>query len=167
MLPNISRQMNAFAKLKNPLIVLVFICVYKYSTAQESKVAKNFPGVFAGVEWNTISGSWGVDYERLFYTRNKLAIGAKIGYITSYDYGNMELLNNPCCESTSHVLLSGTGIYYTGKTRNFTGFFLHSALGAGFVRLKYASQSYNNERNYSDLCLNLDLGCNIRLEKHW
>lgn len=134
---------NAIQRIFFTLIMSA--CMYS-GLAQHIRTAKNFPGLLAGIEWNTISGSGGIEYERFLYTKNKVAIGARAAYVFPYKYGNMQILGAPCCGSASQILLSGTGSYYTGKKRDFTGFFLHSALGAGLLHVEDKNQAYSNER---------------------
>lgn len=128
----------------------------------QSKVVKNFPGLFAGIEWNTISGSWGVEYERFVYTKNKLAVGGKGNYVARYRHGNMQLLNSPCCETVSQVLVMGTASYYTSQRKNFTGLFLHASLGAGVAMYEY-TQTYSNERSILRPAFELGSGWQVRV----
>ena len=129
------------------LMLALNACTYFGALGQDVNPARNFPGIFAGIEWNTISGSWGVEYERQFYTTGQIAIGARAAYIAKYDYGNMEILSSSnCCETATHALLMSTGSYYTGKKKDFSGFFVHTGLGAGLTWLKYQSQSTRVEK---------------------
>ncbi|HKH63288.1 MAG TPA: hypothetical protein VKA49_20745 [Flavitalea sp.] len=64
----------------------------------------------------------GTEYERLFYTKGQLTIGAKATYIAEYDYSNLEILSNTNCEAATDRLLMGSGSYFTGAKKNFSGF---------------------------------------------
>ena len=129
------------------LILVMSACTFLDGLGQNVKPARNFPGIFAGIEWNTLSGSWGAEYERQFYTTGQIAIGAKVAYIAKYDYGNMEILSSSnCCQTATHTLLMGTGSYYTGRRKDFSGFFMHTGLGAGLTWFKYQGQSIPEER---------------------
>ena len=155
-------------KKSAPLIKIVAILVMNAFTfhlaAQKTNSPKNFPGLLAAVEWNTISGTWGLEYERLFHTKGQLTIGAKATYIAEYNYGNLEILSGTnCCESATHGLLMGTGSYFTGAKKNFSGFFVHTALGAGFTMLKYHSQAINSDRTIFRPTFEIGPGVQIRV----
>ena len=130
-------------------ILLSIVLLFDSKTfAQTTRTPKNFPGLLAGIEWNSISGTWGLEYERTVFTKTQLTVGVKASYIAQYEYDNMEILSSSsCCETASHMMLVGSGSYYTGARKNLSGFFLHSGLGIAFGRLRYKSQSYNNEQN--------------------
>lgn len=135
-----------------PTVSAVVFCVlcFLHSSlfAQTQQTPKNFPGLLAGVEWNSISGAWGGEYERWLFTRRRLTLGVKGSYVARYEYGNMEILSgSTCCETASHFGVLGSVSYYTGANKYLSGFFVHAGLGAALGRLRYESQSYNNERS--------------------
>jgi hypothetical protein len=70
----------------------------------------------------------------------------------------MQLLSNPCCESASQVLVMAAGSYYTGSRQDSRGFFVHTALGAGLMNLKYNNQPYFNESTLFRPALELGSG---------
>jgi hypothetical protein len=108
-----------------------------YCYGQEGEnTPKNFPGLFGGVEWNSISGLVGIDYERILYIKNKVTVGAKGMYVFRYKQGNLQLINAPCCGSSSFIAAMGSVNYFTSKREDSKGFFLHSGLGVSFISYK-------------------------------
>ena len=109
------------------------IIFFTLSEAQEppAPAAKNFPGVLAGIEWNTISGMKGVEYERIVMTIEVVTIGLKGSYSFWYRQGNMSIFGTACCERASIATGLGTVDIFTGSKAIPTGFFLHAAFGLG------------------------------------
>jgi hypothetical protein len=114
--------------------ILIFSAICLLGTkvfSQDIRTPKNFPGLFAGVEWNTLSGLVGLDYERTIYQKQKLAIGLKAAHVFKYKLYNLQLLSNPDEGTASFSHLLATARYFTGKN-NDRGFFIHSGLGVVF-----------------------------------
>lgn len=125
-----------------------FLCFHLSCFGQTNWPPKNFLGLLAGIEWNSLSGTWGMEYERVIFHRSQLAIGVKGNYFAPYKVGNMEILSgSSCCETAFHVLALGSASYYTGASRNLSGFFFHTGLGGAFGRRRYRSPSYHADRN--------------------
>ena len=134
--------MNKPFYVRKLILTLVILGVsYLSCLAQEERPPKSFAGIFAGIEWNTLSGSWGVEYEQVVFTQRKLTVGVKAAYVAKYAVGNMELLssshNN---EKASHLSVLGTTSYYFGSRENFSGLFMHAGLGVGVGWFKYIDQ---------------------------
>ena len=91
----------------------------------------NYVGLFAGIEWNTISGLTGVEYERLLFGNKDLTIGMKGSYTFRYKTGNMQLLSRPCCTVASIGAALATADYFTAQQDHPSGFFFHAGAGVG------------------------------------
>ena len=120
--------------MKQLLIACISVtCLFTVCHAQEQAVkpAKNFPGVLAGIEWNTISGMKGVEYERIVLTRATVTMGVKGSYLFRYKQGNMSIFGTSCCERASIATALGTVDIFTGSNNLPAGFFLHAAFGMG------------------------------------
>jgi hypothetical protein len=111
--------------------VIIFSFAYKGQAQEVTGMPANYAGVLAGIEWNTISGLTGVEYERILFGRENVTIGIKGTYTFSYRTGNMQLLNRPCCTVAS----IGTGLatvdYFTSQNDYPSGFFFHAGAGVG------------------------------------
>jgi hypothetical protein len=114
--------------------------------AQEVRQPKNAIGIFAGVEWNTISGLTGIEYERVVHTMGNIELGVKGAYIFSHQNGNMQWLNSSQGGTTSTGMLIATTHYFTGSKKDrHKGFFLYGGLGLGqrttmYDRTKHVTQ---------------------------
>ena len=98
--------------------------------SQDARLLKNFPGLFFGVEWNTLSGLSGVDFERTVYQKQKMLIGLKAVHVFKYKLSNLQLLNSSYEGTATFSHLMGTAQLFTGKN-NYKGLLVHSGLGAG------------------------------------
>lgn len=105
---------------------------------QEVRQPKNAVGVFAGIEWNTISGLTGIEYERVVHTMGNIELGVKGAYIFRHSNGNMQLLNGSYGGTTSTGMLMATVHYFAGsKKEELRGLFLYGGVGLGQRTTQY------------------------------
>ena len=126
-----------------PFAIVIFSFAYNCEAQKVSGMPANYAGVLAGIEWNTISGLTGVEFERIVISRNQMTIGIKGAYTFRYATGNMQLLNRPCCTIAS----IGTGLatvdLFTAQDDYPSGFFLHAGAGVG---MKTYSSEYTRDQ---------------------
>jgi hypothetical protein len=133
------------------LLLFVLLCVPALWNAclgqTDIKVPKNFPGIFAGVEWNTISGLAGVSYERTVWAKERLTIGIKGIHAFKHENGNLKMFIALGDGTSSFSALLPTVHYYTSHTsENNRGFFLHSGLGVARRIFKDQSVTYGSTK---------------------
>jgi hypothetical protein len=123
-------------------VVIVFIFVFNLRVnGQDLRgTPANYPGVLAGIEWNTISRMTGVEYERIIITRNNLTAGIKASYMFPYEKGNMKLFGTCCGDIASVATALVTADLFTSERSFHSGFFLHAALGAGRKQYEWEAQ---------------------------
>ena len=103
---------------------------------EEVKAPRNHVGVFAGIEWNTISGLKGLTYERTLLNENRLSVGIKGVYAFSYEIGNMKILGGSYDGAASFAAVLPSILFDTKEDKGSRrGFYLQTALGA--VRRTY------------------------------
>lgn len=115
------------------VITLSLACCCLISNVQaqdDPRIPKNYGGLLAGIEWNTISGFTGIEYERIVFAARHITVGVKGSYGFRYRTGNMQLLNRPCCSVANINTGFVTADYFT-KAHYPSGFFIHAGLGAG------------------------------------
>ncbi len=109
----------------------------------EKSIPKNFVNITGGIEWNTLSGLTGVEYERVVFTAGKMQIGIKGNYSPRYKRGNFQLFNEGCCEFSSFGTVMGSITYFPSERNKGSGFFLHSGLGAGLRQNEYSEVKHD------------------------
>ena len=126
--------------------LIILICnVMMPATAQSLESApKNFAGFLAGIEWNTISGVTGVEYERMLLAKEKLTMGIKGSYYFRYKQGNMQIFNSPCCEMSTITTVFATADYFTSRRAYPSGFFFHAGAGAGLKTYRWQPEMHRN-----------------------
>ena len=130
---------------KFPLVFILLVSLKAKS--QDNGFPKNFPEVFAGVEWNSISGLTGISYERYLFHHNKWAFGLKGTHAFEYELGNMELdlFSSSSDGKASFTSLSGTAHKFFSRKNG--GFFVCSELGLGIRNNKY--YEYNTSKMFA------------------
>ncbi len=131
--------MKAFQKTIHLLITFL---AYLQVGAQERKAPKNFPEVFAGVEWNSISGLTGVSYERYIAQKDKWIFGARVSHAFTYNLGNLTLTGSASEETATFNSVTGTAHKFFSS--NNGGFFLCTELGLGLRKRKYYEVELSN-----------------------
>jgi hypothetical protein len=118
-------------------ILIIYTFFNSKVNAQENELLpKNKIGAFAGIEWNSISGLWGINYERTLFERDKIIVGTKILYVPKYKLGNMKILGGGCCEYiNSGAILINSNFFTSLKSRK-NRFFLEPGIGMGFKNYK-------------------------------
>jgi hypothetical protein len=101
---------------------------------------RNYPGLLAGIEWNTISGMTGVEYERIIIARKSLSAGIKAAYMFPYETGNMQLLASACCDVSTIATALITADLFTSENTAPSGFFFHAAIGIGGKKYEFDTQ---------------------------
>src|SRR5215207_1295175 len=113
-------------------LFFVFLVITGNSYSQGKNFPKNFIGLYAGIEWNSLSGLTGIAYERVLHREDRLALSVRGAWIFEHKYGNMQLLSKPNDGSVSQAMLMGSTQYFMGpRGIEQRGFFLLGALGAG------------------------------------
>jgi hypothetical protein len=115
--------------MKTVFTNIFFLSATLISLAAQGQPPKNFPEVFAGVEWNTISGLTGISYERYIFQKDKWVLGAKATYAFNYKLSNLELLSRSNEGTVSFSSITATGHKFF--SHNSKGFFICSELGIG------------------------------------
>ena len=123
------------------LILLTLFCNRLHVAAQDKKYPKNFPGVFAGTEYNTSSGPGGLEIERLIAEKGHWLFGASLGHAFNFSLGTLSLSGPPggsayftCVKGTAHRFFS----------QHFKGSFFTTGVGLGlrtYEYYRYKSQS--------------------------
>ena len=133
-------QIRNFMKQFYLLCVVIFLSSLSERTiAQDHWIPKNSVGVFAGAEWNTLSGLTGVSYERSLVKRDKLTFGLKGTYVFTYENGSMEFFSDSFDGHTTIGSLMSTLHFFTSNSnQDNEGFFLLFSAGGG-------SRNYKNE----------------------
>lgn len=119
------------------LSTLLWLIFSFHAKSQGNGSPKNFPEVFAGVEWNSISGLKGVNFERYLFHHNKWTFGVKGTHAFEYEVGNMELNLFSSSYDGRESFTSLTGTVHKFFSRKNSGFFLCSELGLGQRKRKY------------------------------
>jgi hypothetical protein len=127
------------------LFIFSFLFLPVLHAQRSVKIPANFPGFVAGIEWNTISGVSGLEYERSLYFKKNIVIGVRGTYIFKYRTGNMQLLNRPCCEISGITTLMGTANIFTSTDRLPTGFFFLGGAGLG-LKIREFEQGIKESR---------------------
>jgi hypothetical protein len=109
--------------------VLLFILISLKSQSQVNNSPKSFPEVFAGIEWNSLSGLTGISYERYIFQQEKWVIGAKVSHAFTYKLGNASLFGTNGQETASFNSLTATAHKFFHPDNR--GIFLCSELGIG------------------------------------
>ena len=128
------------------LYTFFFVAGITFASAQQQeKIPLNYPGAMAGIEWNTISGVTGVEYERILIVRDNITFGVKGTYIFKYKTGNMQLLSAPCCDISSIASGLATANIFTSRNRYPSGFFFQAGAGLGSKTREW-EQGYKETR---------------------
>ena len=118
--------------MKSVLMLIIFLCIHVSKLfAQTNNFAMNTVGIITGIEMNTISGLWGLQYERSLHQQDKLNIGAKAIYVFRYELGNMKFIGGSCCEFNQSAILLASAARFTSPTAKPNRFYLQAGLGAG------------------------------------
>lgn len=117
--------------------ILLLIFTGFSAKSQENNSPKNFPELFAGVEWNSISGLTGVSFERYLLQKNKWTIGIKGTHAFEYELGNLELSLFSSSYDGKASFSSVTGTVHKFFSKENRGFFLCSELGVGLRKREY------------------------------
>ena len=148
-------------KLSNPptlfLAIFIFNC-FTLCGQEKREFPRNYIGLLGGVEWNSFSGGWGLEYESQLYGKNRFQIGAKASHVFRYKYGNFSLLTSPCCETVSHTQIMASSYFYTSGRKDFSGFFLNAGLGLAYSDLKNKSQNSEYLKGGINAAFDLGLG---------
>ena len=116
-----------------PLFVILLTRLNTF--AQGDNQPKNFPEIFAGIEWNSSSGLTGLSYERYIVQKNKWVFGAKATHGFAYHLENLSLFGSASEESVSFNSVTATAHKFF--LRADRGFFLCSEVGLGLREHKY------------------------------
>lgn len=112
-----------------------FILFALQTDAQENPGPKNFPEIFAGIEWNSISGLTGVSYERSVFQKNKWVFGLKATHIFQYERANLEWLHSGYDGTVS--ISYGTATAHKFFNNQNRGLFLLAEIGTGRRIFRY------------------------------
>lgn len=123
---------------------------------------KNSFGLFAGIEWNELSGLMGINYERSVYHNGKFDIGIKAIHILRYKIANLDISNSSNQGTASLSAVLCTGYLYTSKRKDNSGFFLYTALGPGLKKKKY----YDNQQTVFIAAFEAGLGWQFFISNH-
>ena len=121
---------------------IIISLAYHCEAQKVSRMPSNYAGVLAGIEWNTLSGLTGVEYERILVAGNDINIGVKGTYTFPYKTGNMQLLNRPCCTVARIGTVLATVDFFTTQNNYPSGFFFHAGGGVG---MKTYSSEYSRD----------------------
>lgn len=135
-------NMNQMKAIQTKIYVLSLFLASLQVCAQESNAPKNFPEVFAGVEWNSISGLTGVSYERYIVQKGRWVFGARVSHAFTYNLGNLSLTGSASEETASFNSVTGTAHKFFSE--NDGGFFLCTELGLGLRKRKYYEVELTN-----------------------
>jgi hypothetical protein len=128
--------------LINGFIVTIcfFLCNLKINAQDAHRMPANYVGALAGMEWNTISGMTGMEYERIIISRKNLSAGLKVSYLFPYETGNMKLFGTCCGDISSVVTALITADFFTSEESSQAGFFFHVALGVGGKKYEWDTE---------------------------
>lgn len=155
------------------ILVSTIIIISTKACSQNKPIPpQNYAGILGGVEWNTISAGWGLEYERVFQSNNKFLLGARATHIFKYKYGNIQLFGGGQYSTTvSHNQVAATGYYFTTKENSYKGFFITSGLGVSLSHIKNtSSQEVPNVTSFSaafDLGIGLQFYLSNRTAIRW
>ena len=147
------------------ILLCMNICYLYAQTTND--IPRNNAGVFAGIEWNSVSGLWGLQYERSLIQQDKLSIGAKALYVFRYELGNMKILGGGCCEYNQSVTLLANAACYTSPTGRPNRFYLQAGLGAGLNTYAYESLRRQSVFPAFEAGLGFKFPLNDRLNIQW
>lgn len=143
-------------------IMVFFLQGWNECQSQNRAVPKNFPGLFAGVEWNTLSGLTGVSYERSLIKKDSWTLGIKAQYVFTYENGNMQIIFDSFDGQSSLASVMSTAQFFTSKRKeNYEGFFLQFGVGAGSRKYEHSDV----KRTYTVPCTEFGLGWQFYLGK--
>jgi hypothetical protein len=134
--------------------VLFIILISVKAKGQVNNSPKNFPEVFAGIEWNSLSGLRGISYEGYIFQTEKWVIGAKASHAFTYKLGNASLFGTNGKETASFNSIASTAHKFFQPDNR--GIFLCSELGMGSRKNK----SYDVE--YSTLFTAFEAGFGVQ-----
>jgi hypothetical protein len=142
-----------FKKLSIPLFILISL----KSHSQANNSPENFPEVFAGIEWNSLSGLTGISYERYIFQQGNWVIGGKISHAFTYKLGNASLFGTTGREKASFSSITATARKFFRSDNR--GVFLCSELGIG----QRKNTSYDVEYSTSFTAFEAGFGFQFRV----
>jgi len=114
-----------------------------------SQLPKNFAAGFAGVEPNTTSALFGIEYERILPSKGAAQFGISGVYIFRYNVESLALFGDSSPEFRSIGMLMGNGTFFTSKKQS--GFFLKAGLGVGLTHHQFYEAKTNKLHPVGDL----------------
>lgn len=141
--------------MKTPLLLLSMLTLllfHQHVNAQtQSQLPRNFAAGFAGVEPNTTSALFGIEYERILPSKGAVQFGASGVYIFRYNVESLALFGDSSPEFRSVGMLMANGTLFTSKTKKQSGFFLKAGLGAGLTHHQFYEAKTNKLHSVGDL----------------
>jgi hypothetical protein len=116
---------------KTVLALMVLMAIGNGAIAQDSsKTARNFVGLYGGLDLTQTSRFMGISYEYLAYVGKRKEIGFKANYTFAYRGGNLIWYSEDADQpSVSSIGLALTGYLYTNPQKGNTGFFISGEAG--------------------------------------
>jgi hypothetical protein len=116
------------------LIMLAFPITKVYSQ-QNVNTPKNYPGIYTALVFDQISTAIGVEFERYLLIRQKFILGARIGHLFKYKWGNANIISGSDDNITnSNWQLWTGGYWFTSGERQAEGFFINSGIGLNYTQ---------------------------------
>ena len=147
------------------ILLCMNICYLHAQTTND--IPRNTVGIFTGIEMNTISGLWGLQYERNLHQQDKLNIGAKAIYVFRYELGNMKFIGGSCCEFNQSAILLASAARFTSPTAKPNRFYLQAGLGAGIKTYAFENLRQQSVFPAFEAGLGFKLPLNDKLILQW
>jgi hypothetical protein len=99
------------------------------------EIPKNYASIYTALVFDQISTAIGVEYERSLLVRPKFVLGARIGHLLKYKWGNANIISGTNDNVTnSNWQLWASGYWFTSAEKEVGGIFINSSIGLNYTQ---------------------------------